>query len=150
MFEKLWQSPVLLGIAAALLYGVGGPVMKIAGQSGASANGILLMYGLGAVVVALGTSGSNAIAYATPQGFVAAVGVGLMFGLAFKCIAQAFSLPGGLITVVLGVTASYPLFSSIIELTMMGQAKNVNVGYAVFGVLLVISGGYLLSLCVRH
>lgn len=45
---SIGNSPVLLALCAALLYGIGGPIMKVASGNGATANGLLLMYGVGA------------------------------------------------------------------------------------------------------
>lgn len=146
---SIGNSPVLLALCAALLYGIGGPIMKVASNNGATANGLLLMYGVGAALVAVVHLRSEPVLFTSGRGFLLALTVGVVFGLAFRCIALAFGLAGGLLTVVLGLTALYPLVGSGIEMAFMGAAQKVNVLQALSGVSLAILGGFLLSTCTK-
>ena len=149
MWEKFLSNPILLALVAATCYGIGSPIMKIAGQNGASANGILFMYGVGALIFSLGTARASPIVYGSNYGLIFSLLVGFMMAVAFRCLGQAFSLKTGYITVVGGLVATYPMLASLIEIFLMGQAKHFNIGLAIGGVSMIIGGCFMLILCTK-
>jgi uncharacterized membrane protein len=141
-----WSSPVLLALGVALLYGTGTPIMK-AGMvfGGVTPNGMLIAYGVGAVVVgvAWNISAGAEVSFGTTRGIVSAVAVGLMLGIAFVFMTRAFSLPTGAVTVVATLVATYPVLASVIEIVFM-DAK-IRPVQALLGCILVVAGGVLVS-----
>lgn len=150
MLQKLVNSPILLALTASLIYGLGGPAIKQSLKSGTSLNGLLFAIGFGAIILSVALTPRNPIAFANGQSLVASLGLGVMLALAFVCITRAYSCSNGLITIVAGLAATYPLIGSSIELTMMGQAKHVHLPYAIGGAVLVVFGGFLLSICIKQ
>lgn len=148
MIDKILGSPVVLSLIAAILYGFGGPVMKYAGLAGATPNGLALMYGVGLIIMSFNLGG-KATFFTTPTGAVLGLLVGLMFGLAFRAIARAFTLPTGYVSVVLLITAAYPVISCLYGLLFMGESQHVLLGRLIIGTGLVVSGVYCVSTSIK-
>lgn len=146
--QTVLNSPVLLAIIAAICYGVGGPLMKLAGQHGATPNGLAFMYALGAALFAVNWT-SQTVLFSSVRGVWFALAMGVLFGLAFRTISLAFTLPTGYISIVLVAAAAYPLISSVIGLTLLGEADKVLLTRLVIGSLLTILGVYLVSTSIK-
>lgn len=142
------NSPVLLAIVAAFCYGIGGPLMKLAGQNGATPNGLAFTYALGAAIFAVNWTGQTTL-FNSPLGAWLGLAMGILFGLAFRALALAFTLPTGYISVVLVAAAAYPLISSAIGLTFLGEAGKVFLPRLLVGSFATVVGVYLVSTSIK-
>lgn len=140
----LGQSPLLLATVAALFYGLGGPVMKLACNHGATPCGISLMYGGAAVVLSLNYWGSTVL-FSTPKGLWYSALTGILFGIALVALTKAATLPTGYISVIAVVVATYPLISNLIGLLFLGEAAHTNVSRLIVGACVVVLGLYLVG-----
>lgn len=145
MIQSILNSPVALALIAALCYGFGGPIMKAAGQAGAAPSGLAFMYALGAAIVVVNWGGGQTTLFASPKSAFLALVMGLMLGVAFRCIAHAFTLPTGHLSIVLILVASYPLISSACGLIFFGEADKIILPRLILGSLLVVGGVFLVS-----
>lgn len=148
MIEKLVSSPVLLALLAASMYGLGGPVMKMAGNAGATPNGLALGYALGALLVLSNWSGPTTL-FTSPYAAALAALWGLMMGIAMRAVGQAFALPTGYISLVVTITAAYPLISTACGLIFFDEAARVVLGRMIIGSMMVVGGVYLVGTSVR-
>ena len=148
MLERIVSSPVLLALIAALFYGLGGPVMKSAGIAGATPSGLAFMYALGAAVVAVNWTGQTTL-FSSSKAAILALLMGLMFGLAFRALAHAFTLPTGYLSIVLVISASYPLVSSVCGLIFFDEASRMILPRIILGSLFVVGGVYLVGTSLK-
>lgn len=146
--QAIMNSPVILAIVAAICYGLGGPLMKIAGQSGATPSGLCLMYALGVAMVCVNVKGPTLL-FQSPRAILPAIAMGLLCGLASRAITRAVTLPSGQISVVLVISSCYPLLSSAIGLSFLGEASRVVLPKLAIGSLLIVGGVILVSTSQR-
>jgi len=142
-------SPIALAVAASMLYGIGSPFIRVAGQLGVSPNGLLFMAGAGYLTASLLFAPFAPIRFATSIGFWTAATYGLLFGIGFRFQALAMTLPSGLATIVLGIIAAFPLISMGIELGFMNQAHRVHLPLAIGGTVLIITGAICVSNSIK-
>lgn len=146
MLTSVWNSPIILGLLAALFYGFGSPIMKIGlAHGGVSPTAMMLAYGAGSIIIACfwWKFGEIPITTGNGLGITTMIAVGLLFGAAFVAVIRAFSLPMSSITIVITLTAAYPIIVSIIEVTFM-EAK-VRPVQALVGCVLVVAGVVLVA-----
>lgn len=137
--DKIGNSPVLLGVLALILYGVTGPMLKVAGNYGVTTNGMAFLYGLGALICAANFSGETKLFNGWTGLAIMAV-AGILYGIAFRVFARAISLPNGHVSIVPVIVSGFPLVSTVIAVVFMDEAGKVSMAKVIIGSLLVISG----------
>ena len=146
--QTILNSPIILAIIAAICYGLGGPLMKMANQAGATPSGLGLMYAIGAAIACLNPKGQTVL-FTNSRAILPSMMLGLLFGLAFRALARAITLPTGQMSIVLVIASTYPLLSSAIGLSFFGEASRVILPKLAIGSLLIVGGVILVGTSQR-
>jgi uncharacterized membrane protein len=133
------NSAVFWSILAAIVLGFSGPFAKMAINSGASYLGVGIMSGLG-IVMCVGLWSGSATIYPNLNSVIWAALGGIFGGLGFRWTYKAFTLPGGYVSVVIAISAAYPLITTIIGLTFMGEHEFLILWRIIIGTVLIATG----------
>ncbi len=148
--NNLLASPIALAGFAALCYGIGGPLMKHASNTGASLPTLGIAYALGLLIATAAATYAydmkSGALLGTPAGMKWASLAGLVFGISYVALIKAFELPDGHLSIIGIIIASYPILSSGIAILVLGEASRVNLWYIIPGTLLTVAGVVLVGL----
>jgi uncharacterized membrane protein len=143
------NSAVFWAIASAMVLGLSGPFSKLAINSGASYLGVGIVSGLGIVVVAsVGLWSGSAAIYPNLNSVVWAALAGIMAGFGFRWTYKAFSLPGGYVSMVIAITAAYPIITTLIGVAFMGEYEYLILWRIIIGTVLIAAGVFLTATSV--
>lgn len=146
-----FMKAIVFALLASVFYGLSSPVVKVAFNKGMHPDGFAFSYGVSLLLMTLFTlvpQGIGAL-YASPSALLWGAAAGILCTLGLKTSAIAFSIPTSLVAVVTAVMATYPAISSLMSLSMLGEAHKVILPKLMLGILLVISGGYLASTSIK-
>lgn len=148
MIQTILNSAVCLSLIAAICYGISGPLMRIASQAGATPYGLALCTAIGMALVSINWT-SPTILFTSNRAIGLAILIGIILGVAFRAVSQAFSLPTGYVSLICIIMALHPLISSFIGLCFMDEASKVILPKMIFGSLLVVGGIILVVTSVK-
>lgn len=145
------MDPLKLAVIASLGYGLCMPFAKMAYKNGMHANGFSLLYGIILVTISLPTIYSGGMITLFPSNPALWYGIisTLICAVGFKAQADASASPASIIAVVSIIASTYPLVSSSVLLPFMGEAGKIIVPKFLFGSVLIIAGGYLVSTSLK-
>ncbi len=143
------SNPIILSIISALAYGISVPIAKIAFQKGASDNGWVIVYGLSMILLALFSSNVS-FKSLFPENISVALLIilaGFICAIGLKTNIMALAVPTSSVSIVVGICASYPAVSALIEMAFM--KNNLSTIKVILGLFMIISGDIILSLAKK-
>lgn len=139
------MKAIIFALIASLGYGICTPIVKVAFKKGMLADGFAIAYAFGLILVSLPTINKNGFHEIFPNQTTLWLGLiaGTICALAVKAQSESLSIETSLVAVISLVVATFPLVSSSISLSFMGESEKVIVPKLVIGGILIIVGGYL-------
>lgn len=131
-------------IIATFLYGINAPVMKAAGNAGASPSGMALIYGIGSIIVAIMMKGNSPMFQSTSS-IILSIPIGFICGFAFLFVGNAFNLPGGNVGIITTLIAAHCIVATIGSAIFMGELAKIHLLRFVSGTILILLGVYVVS-----
>lgn len=142
---------IKLAMIATLFMGGGYPLLKVGQEAGVNAGWILIINGFSCMII--GSISFTFMPYINrwPQvtGALIVLAATLITNIGFLLTMHAFSLKGGLVSIVYIITSAAPLIAIIIGLVFLNEARSVIVPKLIFGALLVLTGAFFVSNSIK-
>lgn len=163
------RNPILLALAAAVMFGVAAPPLRVAARGGASPSGLLYAYGLGCLIIGLAWQEgprlvttprvllpvgvtvlmvglviwSGAGAFGTIRSMVPALVAGFFLAGGFLLSGLAYQQPTGYATIVVLLSSLYPVVGSPLAAWWLREGNTVNLWYLVPAIGCCVTGVFL-------
>jgi hypothetical protein len=125
----------------ALIYAVATPVMRTAGNAGATLTGFCLGYALPLFIAGVLYRPFDGMpSVGSGKSFLLALVAGALFTIGYLMSGRAFSFNAGHGSIVGTIIASFPVLSTPLCLIVLGEADKVRTPWVIVGTFLTVAG----------
>lgn len=138
---------ILYAIATAILWGISGPMVKSAYDNGMHTDGYAVAYmvGLALFVTHTGLTNGPGVFFPNIRCLVLGLMAGIVTAVGFKTCSIAFSAKGSVVSIIVVLTASYPVITNAISMAVLKEFDKVVLWKVVVGTVLATSGAILVA-----